>query len=140
MVPVVYGGANYSKVAPDMSYIDVRDFKSVRQLADYLNYLDTNDDEYLRYFQWRPILEEISGPRLYAAYCSLCWMLHQNDPPLPAKSYEDIDSWWSILGQCGKDAALFRSLLVSSSSLSLVSHFYAVLLLPSVLFGAFVIH
>ena len=40
VVPVVYGKANYSKLAPDMSYIDVRDFKSARHLADYLNQLE----------------------------------------------------------------------------------------------------
>ena len=28
MVPIVYGGADYTKLAPNMSYIDVRDFDS----------------------------------------------------------------------------------------------------------------
>ena len=33
IVPVVLGGADYSKLAPEKSYIDARDFKSIADLA-----------------------------------------------------------------------------------------------------------
>ncbi|QQP35997.1 Alpha-1_3-fucosyltransferase, partial [Caligus rogercresseyi] len=45
VVPVVYGLANYSALAPPHSYIDA--------LGEYLTYLDKNDEEYLKYFKWR---------------------------------------------------------------------------------------
>ena len=36
VVPVVYGGANYSLYAPPHSYINVDDFQSVEQLGEHL--------------------------------------------------------------------------------------------------------
>ena len=36
IIPVVYGWADYSQVAPPHSVIDVRDFKSPKDLAKYL--------------------------------------------------------------------------------------------------------
>jgi alpha-1,3-fucosyltransferase len=36
VVPVVYGGANYSLYAPPHSYINLDDFQSVDHLAQYL--------------------------------------------------------------------------------------------------------
>ena len=53
LVPIVMGGANnYEKIAPKKSYIKTKDFKSPRKLAEYLKYLDSNDNEYLKYFDW----------------------------------------------------------------------------------------
>ena len=53
IVPVVMGGANYSQMAIPGSYINVLDFDSVKDLADYLLYLDKNDTAYMEYFAWR---------------------------------------------------------------------------------------
>ena len=39
VIPVVMGGANYTKEAPPNSFIHVNDFKSVKSLADYLKSL-----------------------------------------------------------------------------------------------------
>jgi alpha-1,3-fucosyltransferase len=38
VVPVVYGGANYSLYAPPHSYINVDDFATVEQLGEHLRY------------------------------------------------------------------------------------------------------
>merc|ERR1711894_870320 len=40
IVPVVFGGADYSSIAPTHSYIDVKDFDTPKDLADYLIRLD----------------------------------------------------------------------------------------------------
>ena len=42
IVPVVMGGGNYSRDAPEYSVIDVKDFPSAKALADYLTYLTRN--------------------------------------------------------------------------------------------------
>ncbi|XP_012162774.1 uncharacterized protein LOC101451489 [Ceratitis capitata] len=52
LVPVVFGGANYSNFAPPNSYINARDFASMRELAEYLLYLDKNPTEHIKYFAW----------------------------------------------------------------------------------------
>ncbi|XP_032785857.2 alpha-(1,3)-fucosyltransferase C isoform X2 [Daphnia magna] len=102
VVPVVYGGANYNAVAPKGSYIDVRDFTSVRHLAQYLKFLDKNDSAYLRYFDWRKTPSGISAlPRFIQGWCTLCSML--NNTSLPLKSYSNIHSWWFEKGHCEND-------------------------------------
>ena len=53
MVPVTFGWVNYSLYGPPGSYINALDYDSIEDLANYLLYLDKNDDEYLKYFDWR---------------------------------------------------------------------------------------
>ena len=45
---VVLGGADYSRVAPNNSYIDASEFSSPKELADHLLFLDGNETERLR--------------------------------------------------------------------------------------------
>ena len=42
IVPVVMGGGNYTLDAPAKSLINVNDFSSVKELAEYLTYLTEN--------------------------------------------------------------------------------------------------
>ena len=53
VVPVVLGGADYKRHLPPHSYIDVRDFRSAKHLADYLLMLSRNDALYRKYFEWK---------------------------------------------------------------------------------------
>ena len=50
-IPVVYGAAAYSQIAPEHSFIDVLDFESPKKIADYLQYLDQNDTAFNEYFK-----------------------------------------------------------------------------------------
>ena len=64
------GGANYTKLAVPGSYINVMDFKTVKQLAEYLQYLDKNNTAYNEYFRWR-LKYNVSGPFLITTHaCS----------------------------------------------------------------------
>nr|NP_001027813.1 alpha3-fucosyltransferase [Ciona intestinalis]CAH04967.1 alpha3-fucosyltransferase [Ciona intestinalis] len=55
MVPVVWGPTkdDVLSVAPLNSFIHTDDFDSPAKLAEYLQFLDKNDDEYRKYFRWR---------------------------------------------------------------------------------------
>ncbi len=55
MVPIVLGAykEDYVSTLPPHSYINVDDFRSIRDLAAYLKYLDRNDTAYAAYFAWR---------------------------------------------------------------------------------------
>ncbi|KAM9988781.1 hypothetical protein ACTFIY_004816 [Dictyostelium cf. discoideum] len=52
-VPVVMAHPQTLKYLPEGSFIYTGDFNSVRDLTNYLKYLDTNTEEYLKYFNWR---------------------------------------------------------------------------------------
>ena len=50
---MVLGGADYKRILPPRSYIDVADYNSPRDLADHLKRLDRDDEEYWQYFWWK---------------------------------------------------------------------------------------
>lgn len=112
IVPVVYGAANYSAIAPHHSYIDATQM-GARSLAELLNKLDKDDHLYDQYFHWKSRFRVVKDRRSIAkgAFCKLCQMLHQS----PAKSrqvYQDFQGWWDQENHChnsGMFVTPFRS-------------------------------
>ncbi len=98
IVGIVMGGVDYhSKALPPHSVIDVSMFKNPRSLAEYLNYLDKSDDEYLKYFEWKK--EYVVTKRdPDKGFCRLCEILH--DDSYEYKSKFDVQQWWNVEGRC----------------------------------------
>lgn len=94
MVPVVFGGANYSEIAPPHSYIDVKDFSSVEKLADYLKTLDRDDAKYNEYFWWRDFYQR--SFRHHQVLCDVCQKLNEDDHSI----YDDMYRWWVHQAEC----------------------------------------
>ena len=77
MVPVVYSDPSFTKIAIPGSYINVYAFAYVRELVDYLKYLDTNPVEYLQYFEWMKKFVMLSDDdSIRVNWCSICSKLH----------------------------------------------------------------
>ena len=77
LVPIVLGGTNYTRDSPPNSLINVYDFRSPRQLADYVNELDKNTEKYLKYFKWKTNYRVINGSIASpSSYCKFCDILH----------------------------------------------------------------
>ncbi|KAK4323944.1 hypothetical protein Pmani_005403 [Petrolisthes manimaculis] len=93
VVPVVYGGANYSKLAPPHSYIDALSFPSAKALALHLLYLHHNHTAYNEYFRWKRF--HIVRQDFYT-FCKLCEKLHTDTTP---KTY-DIQKWFVEESHC----------------------------------------
>ena len=72
-LPIVMGGAQYDQYLPRGSYLDVNQFSSPKSLADHLHFLDTNDEEYNKYFQW----ETHHTCLLKHPHCALCDSLYE---------------------------------------------------------------
>ena len=91
--------SDYERVSPPDSFIHVDDFASSQQLAQYLNFLDNNDDLYNEYFKWK-------DAGYYADsrfYCRLCSMLHVSHPAAMTSSMTssiDISKWWLENSAC----------------------------------------
>lgn len=76
------------------------DYKSQKELADYLNYLDSNTTAYNEYFKWKKYVkfdrEYIKNP-----ICDMCIYLHLEDFYGVKKSIIDnIGTYWSIESNC----------------------------------------
>ncbi|EFX66743.1 hypothetical protein DAPPUDRAFT_302457 [Daphnia pulex] len=92
IVPIVYGGADYTDYAPPHSFINLADFASPKDLAAYLKLLASNEALYVEYFQWKKHYAVVRSPK--KGWCDLCAKL--NDPHWQSqrKSYEDVAEWW----------------------------------------------
>lgn len=79
MVPVVMGGMDYTRVAPPGSYIDFADFRSPKELGEYLWYIHRSPREYKRFHDWKRDYV-IERPRFG---CVVCDGLHRlfKEPP-----------------------------------------------------------
>ena len=82
------GGAKYKEIAPPHSYIDVNDFKTIKDLADYLIRLSKNKTEYNAYFEWK----NTHNAYKLNSYCELCQKLHDID--IPRKVVKNGYDWW----------------------------------------------
>ena len=75
MVPIVLGAykEDYEAALPPNSYINVDDFSSIKQLTDYLLYLDRNDTAYASYFAWKEVGHVVVSNWRFHNHC--CWFL-----------------------------------------------------------------
>ncbi|GAB0086945.1 Alpha-(1,3)-fucosyltransferase C [Sergentomyia squamirostris] len=105
IVPVVYGGANYSHYLPPHSFIDASSFPTATELAKYLKYLIEHPEEYLKYFWWKKYYKNISTNLSYDNLCKkldeFTSMRYMSDGQL-VKTYKNISSWWEV-DQCVKE-------------------------------------
>ena len=106
-VPIVLGGANYSSAGIPKSYIDAMSFKTVRELGDYIKYLDSNSDAYNKYQHWRK--DYILGPSL-SWTCEVCKKLNKDHP---RKVYSNLGDWFNEKN-CGGGFDSLKKLLNDS--------------------------
>ncbi|KAK6172667.1 hypothetical protein SNE40_016279 [Patella caerulea] len=109
LVTVARGGANYSLLAPEKSYILTSDFKSVKELAEYLIYLDKNDTAYMEYLEkkWK---YEVSSMFVHESayvkrWCNFCEQAHSWLKENNNHSYGHIKEWYET-DKCHKPTDL----------------------------------
>ncbi|XP_068676661.1 alpha-(1,3)-fucosyltransferase 7-like [Montipora foliosa] len=107
VVPVVMGGADYIKLAIPGSYINVMDFKTVKQLAEYLQYLDKNNTAYNEYFTWR-LKYKVYQDLL--SFCAVCRHFYPDNLP-ETKVYQDLTEYWSQKGKCTQKEQFVTNML-----------------------------
>ena len=104
VVPIVYGGENYSVDAPPHSFIDVQDFDSARHQAKYLIKLNADYAAYMKYFDWKEQYHVQVRHTHHNGFCKLCELLHDSSRKEQVIAF--ISKWWSE-GQCN-DTLPFR--------------------------------
>ena len=98
ILPVVMGARkeDYLRSAPQKSFIHVDDFDSPEDLAKYLKELDSNDDLYNEYFQWKGTGEMINTK----FFCRVCALLHDPWSYSKTRQVYDFNEWWNGEGIC----------------------------------------
>ena len=90
VIPVVLGKADYSSVLPPRSYIDVRDYKSPRHLAQYLALLSEDWALYESYFEWRRFYT--CGAQTPPIGCELCaYAVRERHRPHRTDAFKHFD-------------------------------------------------
>ncbi|CAI2341241.1 unnamed protein product [Caenorhabditis sp. 36 PRJEB53466] len=113
IVPLVMKRSLVEPFVPPNSFIAIDDFKTVKEMGDYLNYLMNNKTAYMEYFDWRrdykvifldgshhDVLERPWG------FCQVCRMTWTN--PRQRVLIPNWDAYWRQT--CETDGALVNSL------------------------------
>ena len=124
IIPVVRGPRReqYQRaVGKEKLYILADDFGGPKELADYLNYLSSNDTAYLEYFEWkmriyegldRVIREEPQKIRMNSnvstfyhlrePFCKICSQLHNSTymNSNTNKRWDKFSEWYSVKNNC----------------------------------------
>ncbi|XP_012559820.1 glycoprotein 3-alpha-L-fucosyltransferase A [Hydra vulgaris] len=95
LLPIVMGAKYDDMNSISGSYIDVSKFSSIKELGDYINYLDSDDSAYNKYFEWKKHFKVTDG---IDKICMLCHALHRKDQH--EKTYKQFHSFWSVQNLC----------------------------------------
>ncbi|KAI6237987.1 Glyco-tran-10-N domain-containing protein [Aphelenchoides besseyi] len=100
IVPIVLRKSDYVNLVPEGSFIAVDQFDSIDALAEHLEFLMNNKDEYLKYFEWTRHYERQSPNPIYRALCRACGKLHE---PERQSTYRNMADFYSPNRLCDFD-------------------------------------
>ncbi|XP_053386264.1 alpha-(1,3)-fucosyltransferase C-like [Mercenaria mercenaria] len=94
IVIVVRGATHYEKYLPKGTFIDTNAFKSAKELAQHLNKVGANEEEYTKILKLKDhytVIKEREHAQI--SYCNLCYKL--NNLNQYRKSIANVDDWWT---------------------------------------------
>ncbi|KAK8739627.1 hypothetical protein OTU49_003435 [Cherax quadricarinatus] len=92
LVPIVYGGSDYDRFLPPLSYINARHYHP-RELARLLTRLHQDPVAYGRYHVWRGYFQA----KILGSMCELCSRLHTDTT---TSYHTDVPKWRMTSGRC----------------------------------------
>ena len=105
IVPIVLGAYNYSELLPPKTYIDIKDYSSPKELAEYLHMLDTNDTLYNEYLQRKDMYKIVPHAPFQ---CSVCEYI--NKLANETKNYDRLDLFWNKKLHCYKPNEFYKNI------------------------------
>ncbi|KAL0829940.1 hypothetical protein ABMA28_003413 [Loxostege sticticalis] len=94
-VPIVYGGADYSRFLPPGSYLDARKH-SPEDLAAEMFHLMTSPEEYSQFFKWRQHYTYHDATATDNV-CAVCEALNNKVMMETKTTYSEFRKWWNPL-------------------------------------------
>nr|XP_054770662.1 uncharacterized protein LOC129278539 [Lytechinus pictus] len=113
IVPIVFGAKreDYERVLPRKSFIHLEDFSNMSAFVDYIHHLDSDEEAYMKHFDWRKESEiTCLSARTFlmtAPEANLCYLfkklIHLYLSPESSWKHRtpDFSSWWK--GQCREE-------------------------------------
>ncbi|XP_052263188.1 3-galactosyl-N-acetylglucosaminide 4-alpha-L-fucosyltransferase FUT3-like [Dreissena polymorpha] len=96
LITVVRGSMGYAKYLPQETFVNAADFRSVKELGEFLNRLSNNEDEYIEYLRRKDSYEVYEREYVFRdAMCNICDKI--NNLEKYRKVYKNIIEW---LGNC----------------------------------------
>lgn len=95
-VPVVFGGANYTRFMPDGIYLSANTL-TIKELAKKMVDMIQNKELYYEYFKWHNhySYRDVVASATTDPYCKLCEAINNEKEMSKTTIYEDIGMWWS---------------------------------------------
>lgn len=103
-VPVIMGASleDCQRLLPPGSYLHVDNFNNADTLAEYLRYLDHDNERYLKYHKWRVNYIVLNEHGYFGSaskhYCRICEALNYNSNA--TKVYKKLDDFWNKERDC----------------------------------------
>ncbi|CAD0199465.1 unnamed protein product [Chrysodeixis includens] len=100
-IPIVYGGANYTKFLPDGSYLNAKEL-GIYALAAKIDELIKNPDMYAEYFRWtnhytyHKTIDSIETNE----YCKMCEVLNDEEAVKNKTVITEFTEWWEAYEMC----------------------------------------
>ncbi|XP_063382915.1 alpha-(1,3)-fucosyltransferase C-like [Cydia fagiglandana] len=100
-VPVVLGGANYTRFMPDGIYLHGGKMQQFR-LAKEMKAIIKDKDRYYSFFKWRNHYSYHDKDEAPDSddLCRMCEMLHDQALVKKETVYKDFRKWWNVPGAC----------------------------------------
>ncbi|XP_049869406.1 alpha-(1,3)-fucosyltransferase C-like [Pectinophora gossypiella] len=96
-IPIVYGGANYSRFLPEGSYLNAREL-GVQKLAKRMIDLIFDFEEYSSYFKWTNHYSYHARAESADTddYCGICALLNDEKKLKETTTYHEFEKWWGL--------------------------------------------
>ncbi|XP_047995211.1 alpha-(1,3)-fucosyltransferase C-like [Leguminivora glycinivorella] len=95
-IPIVYGGANYTRFMPDGIYLNARKL-GVKKLARRMKYLIDHPNEYKEYFRWTNhyTYHGRNDDAETDDYCGFCELMNNEELVKNTTIYKHFREWWN---------------------------------------------
>ncbi|CAG4990550.1 unnamed protein product [Colias eurytheme] len=100
-VPIVYGGANYTRFMPDGIYLNALEL-GTEKLAKKMKELIDDPEKYAEYFKWKNHYSYYRRGESVETndYCRFCSMLYEDDLVKKTSIYTNFKEWWTPPNRC----------------------------------------
>ena len=131
IILVTLGGGNYSHYVPKSAYINALDYKTPKDLANYLIYLSNNKTAYNEYFKWKKYISFYDKNKIRNSgyLCEMCIQLHLEERLgyIKKKKLDDynLDNLFGLEQNC--KSSLFKQVVRSLNKpkqIDLIKHSY----------------